>query len=143
MQIINHAQNIPDGIFWIANYNDNTFLQQYQPTKDTYIENKYTNINRKKLISFEIWNKKENIFSIITRINLEPNQRLIFRRRVRINIQSNSSEVMYLVGWQQTIENHNIQSILCIMDNGFIELIGRWKDNDSFYCSPILIDDEK
>lgn len=125
-------------LLWRAIYNDETWLNQVEADH----ENKYTDIDRNKLIAFELWSP--DYLKPVAKINLEPGQRLIYRRRVRGHVLSPENiEVMYLVGWQQTVQGQNVQSILCIHKDGSIEVIGQWSEKDAWYCSPVLRDEEK
>ena len=125
---------------WIAQYNDGEFLPQYEWSKGSIIkENKYGDIDRKRLIAFELVAKDRDNFCIW----LEPGQRLIYRRRSQLNVSMNQTVVFHLVGWQHTINGQNIQSMLLIHPSGDIEMIGKWKEDHVLYCAPILIEAEK
>lgn len=119
-------------LLWKAVYSDGTWLNS----------GNYADIDRRKLVAFELWS--QGYQKLIVRVNLELSQRLIYRRRVRAQVLSpNNSEVMYIVGWQQTIQGYNIQSILCVYEDGRIEVIGQWDETRAWLCSPVLRDDEK
>jgi len=125
--------------FWKAIYNDGTELPQYDGDK----VKKYTDIDRDKLIAFELLKSGDDI--PIVKINLEQDQRLIYRRRCRINISSSgrTDEAVYIIGWQRTIDGQNVQSILYVDEDCKIEMIGKWSEDNVLYCAPILIDEEK
>ena len=123
-------------ITWKAVYSDGKSLNQYNEDKSV---NKYTDIDRSKLTSFELYNKTKLIFKLI----LEENQRLIFRRRVSMDFQGNTTMVVYLVGWQKTIGKENIQSISYIFEEGLIIMGGQWKEKSDWFYAPNLIKEEK
>ncbi|MCP6727577.1 MAG: hypothetical protein KJI69_06215 [Patescibacteria group bacterium] len=100
--------------------------------------NKYTDIDRSKLHSFELHKGEQLIFRLI----LEEGQRLIFRRRVAQNLKGDKF-VVYLVGWQKTIGGENIQSISYVFEDGHIEMAGQWKEKSDWFYAPNLIKEEK
>ncbi len=126
-------------IYWKAIYNDGTELSQYE---EDGTENKYPDIDRSKLASFEIrkaglvgpnYEKDKLLFKMF----LEPGRRLIYRRRVLkkmkvggtptgIKIKKRWNEIVYLVGWQATIGDRNVQDIAYIFEDEHVELAGRW-----------------
>jgi len=91
---------------WVSVYNDNTRLPQFNEDGS---ENKYQDIDRGKLSSFEFYKDGK----IILVCDIAPGARLIYRRRVE---QSAGSEplVVYILGWQKTLNGLNSQSIVCI-----------------------------
>lgn len=123
------------GFYWRAVYNDGSFLNQYN---DDGTNNKYPDIDRVKLEFFELWNGEKLLF----RLHLEEGRRLIYRRRVGVAMGVGVTRVIYLVGWQQTINGVNVQDIAYIFSDGHVELAGKWEDDRTF-CAPNLIDCEK
>lgn len=127
-------------IFYNAIYSDGThftFSEDSQNSKD------YAKIDRTKLIAFEIYNDTK----LLHKLHLEPNQRLIVRRRYliqwgrRVNpdwkegddpekrmIGFHNEFPVYLVGYQETIKGENRQSILIIHPDGHTEAISKWKN---------------
>lgn len=120
-------------ITWKAVYSDGKSLTQYNEGKVS----KYTDIDRTRLKCFELYSDK-----LILRVHLGDGKRLIFRRRVHINMQSQVKSIMYLVGWQKKVGNENIQSIAYIFD-GHIEMAGKWDESSDWFYSPNLIKEEK
>jgi hypothetical protein len=119
---------------WRAIYNDNTFLNQYR--KDG-TANGYGNIDRTKLKSFEMYNTKDN--KSILKLDLEPGQRLIARRRTWQDLNTNEIiGYVWLIGWQKTINGKNKQTVYHILPDGKIEKHGKW-----FGGQPELRSDEK
>jgi len=119
---------------WKANYDDGSFLKQYNADGS---ENKYTDIDRSRLVSFELLSDDVVVF----RLFLEEGQRLIFRRRIVKTLDNKLKHMIYLVGWQQTINGKNVQSISYIFDDGLIVMAGNWKDCP--FNKPELLDCEK
>lgn len=110
------------GILWRARYKDGTTLEQYNSDGEA---NGYENINRDKLDAFEIFDSKDK--RLILRMFLEPEQRLIYRRRVWQDFRTgNIKFYLYMIGWQQTIKGQNIQSLNYIYPDGHVEQGGKW-----------------
>ena len=111
-------------IHWKAVYDDGTELTQFNEDGS---ENKYPDIDRRKLAFFELYNKEKLIF----RLHLEKGRRLIVRRRViakgKLGGKLIPTQVIWLVGWQWNANGRNVQDIAFIFDDGHVELLGRWK----------------
>ena len=122
-------------IIWKAVYSDGE-LNQYNEDGSV---NKYTDIDRTVLQFFELYNKDK----LILRVHLGDNKRLIYRRRVALNLQGKITEVVYLCGWQKTVNGENIQSIFYIFEDGHIEMAGAWNEESNFAYAPNLIKEEK
>lgn len=134
---------------WKANYEDGTSLPQYNEDGS---KNIYTDIDRSKLVSFEILNlieqkdeegkviKSEK--KIIHNLKLAKGQRLICRQRkfMRNDMVNN---IVWIVGWQQTVEGKNIQSIAYIYPDGKIEMSGSWKEYHPLFRKIELLPIEK
>lgn len=103
-----------------ANYSDGTNFEWDEDVPD---QKAYTQIDRTKLASIELFFGQK----LVHRLHLEKGQRLILRRRVKQNLLGGDMREIYLVGYQETIENKNRQAILAIFDDGHTELIGSWK----------------
>ncbi len=114
---------------WVAYYNDGTHLCQYD---DDGTENKYADIDRSKLDSFALYDRPAT--RKLFHLHIEPGQRLIYRRRVE-KIVGGPEQVCYMIGWQQTVGEQNIQSIAYVFEDGTIELAGRWRDDHSWFYS--------
>jgi len=129
-------------ITWKAVYENNEELPQFDENGK---ENKYTDIDRGRLKTFEILKNNKPVFCL----HLDKGRRLIFRRRVAKSLLSGEERVVYLVGWQQTIrepgnpKDVNTQDIAYIFeDDGHIELAGEWQNTRWFYA-PNLIEQER
>jgi hypothetical protein len=119
---------------WVARYNDETSLPQYNGDGS---ENKYSDIDRRKLVSFTLTEQVEDKNIHVLSLHLEPTQRLVYRRRVEM-VPGEEPVVIYLVGWQQTIQDgspdgRNIQSIGCVFPDLHIEWFGEFRDNHRWF----------
>ena len=121
-------------INWKANYNDGSFLKQYNAKGEP---SKYTDIDRSMLTSFELRDESR----IILKMNLSSEQKLIYRRRVQKNFFTGVDVPTYLVGWQQNVGGVNIQHIHLIYSDGSVETINKW--GERLYCSPNFLECEK
>jgi|SRR6266849_1935481 len=131
---------------WKAIYNDNTFYE----SSDTPGAKDYDKIDRSKLSAFEIFDSDTK--KLIYRLVLEPGQRLIYRKRGWQDFYTSEKLLeIYMVGWQQTVNGRNIQSISHIFPDGHVEQSGKWvsfeRENNSIKyddeTGPPLRDDEK
>ena len=122
---------------WKAFYNDQSSLPQFNADGS---ENKYADIDRSKLEAFAFFKDDALVFALY----LEPGQRLIFRRRVE-QPAGGESTVVYMAGWQQTIEGRNVQSIAYIFPSGAVHMAGPWRENHPWFYSiqpvPCEVDD--
>ena len=121
-------------LYWRAVYKNGDSLSQFDKEGR---ENKYTKIDRAHLERFELVKEnKEVSFSLI----LEEGQRLI-HRRIRFKTMNFKTgkiidTVAYMVGWQQTIEEKNVQAISYLLPNGSIIMAGKWKKGDALRNEP-------
>ena len=128
---------------WIARYNDDTELRQFDETG----ENKYTDVDRSKLKSFALYMDDYKEKQKAIEIHLSEGQRLIYRKRVEIRT-GDKKTVCYMVGWQQTVNQKNIQSIAYVFrDTAFkrcrIEMAGAFQEDHEWFYSPELLEIEK
>lgn len=104
---------------WKANYLGDESLEQYNEDGS---ENRYKDIDRTKLFSFELLNGDKRVYVLL----LHEGQRLIFRRRNWINLNGKLLKQVYLVGYQfNDSTGKNYQVINYIHEDGLVEL-----DND-------------
>lgn len=125
-------------IEWVAVYGQDEFFRQFNED-DT--ENKYMDIDRKKLIEFHILDRGtgKTVFALA----LEPEQRLIFRRRNSLNASTGDMNwTIYLVGWQQTVGGKNIQSLNWIFPDGSIIATGKFKEEHPIFYGIQLFPNE-
>ena len=121
---------------WVSVYNDNTRLPQFNEDGS---ENKYQDIDRGKLSSFEFYKDGK----IILVCDIAPGARLIYRKRVE---QSSSGEQLnvYLIGWQKTIEGKNVQSIACVPDyNDMILFSDGWREGSRWLYPVVELECER
>lgn len=124
---------------WRAIYDDGSELCQFN--KDG-LENKYTDINRDKLIQFTLWNKDTPILVV----HLDGYKRLIYRKRyavIAFGKRRGQKTLVHIVGWQQTKEGQNTQMICFVFEDGHIEVVDRFYENHPWFYSIIFMDIEK
>lgn len=121
---------------WIAIYKDSSVLTQFN---EDGTENLYLDINRNKLSEFRLHRPDgELVFSL----KLDPDQRLVFRRRNFLT-EAGDKVTWNILGWQQTINGKNIQSINYINDEGLpIIAAGKFNEDHPLYRSIELIEVE-
>lgn len=129
-------------IFWTAVYNDGTNFPQYE---EDGTENKYPDIDRSRLVAFDI--RKTETNRLIFRLHLSPGRnlicRLICRRRfiqkfcfgelTDPHMPFKKKSMIYLVGWQANIGGRNVQDIAYIFEDGHVELAGPWKEDNALF----------
>jgi len=107
---------------WKANYSDGTFLKQ---VNEDGTENHYQDIDRSKLSSFELFDGERRVYVLF----LHKGQRLIFRRRVTIDLFGQPRDIHYLVGYQYTDGDGSNKSVVnYVHEDGFVELDDERKD---------------
>lgn len=123
-------------VMWKAIYDDGIELPQYNEDGS---ENKYTDIDRTKLIKFILF--QDNNPKVV--IHLDKNKRLIYRRRVAMNFLSEITEVVYFAGWQEKKNGINIQSICFLFEDGHIEIIDGFKEGYPWFYSVVFMPEER
>ena len=114
---------------WKAIYDDGTSLEQ----------GNYEDINKEKLIAFEIWNGDIRLISL----RFQKGQRLIWRRRVEMS-QGGQKEVCHIIGKQETINGKNYQGIVGLFESdGRIEVTGKFEEGHPWFYSPQIHKGEK
>lgn len=96
------SQTFPQNVFeleWRAVYDDDTVLNQFTIKDGNRIENKYRDINRERLVRFDMVNPRTQKAHFA--LYLREGQQLIFRRRTLKKINQPDT-VIFLVGYQQT-----------------------------------------
>lgn len=107
-------------LHWIAHYDNGETLPQLLQNGET---NTYKQIDRDRLISFDIWRNEKLLFRLDLWPNAAGKKHLIWRKRHRI--RSDGTRTMFhLVGWLQedTIQMH------AVFDEGFVLSFGDWND---------------
>lgn len=122
-------------LMWIAVYEDGTNLRQFDENGH---EARYSDIERERLTEFHLVNKDDEARTIFA-LALDPGQRLIYRRRVATSGNNEPKWTITMVGWQQTINGQNVQSISWIFPEGGIIQTGRFReDHRLFYATELL-----
>lgn len=121
--------------YWIAIYNDGTTYPDRDEAR--LMRQQYREIDREKLAAFEVWEDDK----LILALNLEGNKRLIYRQRVQL-IPGKGETRIWLVGWQETKNGVNFQSIAYIFPNGEILLSGDWNNTIALFQKPQILDFE-
>jgi hypothetical protein len=109
---------------WVARYSNGSELLESSGAR-------YQDIDRYLLDRFIVHHNGRIVFQMW----LEDGQRLIFRRRVFKQVSTGKETIYYIVGWQMTIEGHNIQHLNFIEDvGGMVHSIGKFReDHPIFY----------
>lgn len=124
-----------DKYHWIARYNDGTFLPQINSSGT---RNSYQDINRDKLIAFEMWKDATRVLLI----RFAPGQRLIWRRRVEMS-PTGVAEVCHLIGKQETVNGKNYQGIMGLFESdGRIEVADRFEEGHPWFF-PVKVHTEE
>ena len=119
---------------WLAVYNDGTSLDQF----DGSDERLFSDIDQNKLKKFVIYNGSNGIdldmltgvftingsqISIDKRSNLDSDNRLIFFKRVRVDIGTTTIDenktTRYFIGYQTTVDGVNKKVMLSVMEDDF------------------------
>lgn len=96
LQLNNKGQYAKE-VYWIANYDDKTQLKQFEGTK----ENKYADIDRERLVRFDLIDYDTN--KAVLSVYINEGKQLIFRRRTLKRFDGSPDVVIFLVGYKQTI----------------------------------------
>lgn len=122
----------PNELTWVARYNSGHHVQY---NAEGEYQDKYADIDRENLKYFELWTVKP--YKCLIRLHFDtPDKRLIWRRRVFK--KTDGSEIpVYLIGWQITVGEQNIQSINVVFPDGHIEQIDKWQEDNPIFESPI------
>lgn len=124
-----------DKYHWKARYSDGTFLSQINPSGT---RNSYQDINRDKLVAFEMWRDTTRVLLI----RFAPGQRLIWRRRVEMS-PAGVAEVCHLIGKQETVNGKNYQGIVGLFESdGRIEVADRFEEGHPWFF-PVTIHKEE
>ena len=130
--------NTMQNIVWEVVYEDGETLPQYN---EDGTANKYTDIDRVRLKEFRLLS--DGIKKLV--IHLNGNKRLIYRKRVTMDIAGptqGQQRIVYLAGWQEKIDNRNIQMISFLFDDGHIEILDRFDENYVWSSSIVLLKEE-
>lgn len=120
---------------WKAVYDDDTKLSQFNSDGS---ENKYTDIDRSKLVQFVL--SFDTVPKLV--IHLDKSKRLIYRRRVAMN-SGGIIQVVWLAGWQEKRNGINVQSVSFLFEDGHVEVVDGFKENHSWFYSINFLEEEK
>jgi hypothetical protein len=134
---------------WRAVYSDGTFLDQVEVK--TGLENKYTDIDRSRLVIFALFPVNEREPKVV--LNLKSGQKLVYRRRslLRMNpgsvIEDNSiipaiRESVWILGFHENRQGVNVQMLAFVFEDGRVELLDRWRDDHTLYGPIVLLPEE-
>ncbi len=128
--------------YWRAVYYEGSMAEQYDAQGDKVIRG-YEDIDRQRLMAFEIREKITK--ALVHRVYMGPDKRLIWRMRHDRSSKDNfaGDTIVHLVGWQKTVEGHNVQAITCVFPDGHTELIDRWHEQHPWFYSVNLLDEEE
>lgn len=138
-------------IVWQAIYDDGERLSQYNGDGT---ENKYTDIDRSRLVQFILFEKNHLIGSGQERIlgnpkvviHLDNNKRLIYRHRVAMafsGTKQGNQETVHLAGWQEKKQGTNTQMICFLFEDGHVEIVDRFYENHPWFYHVIFLSEEK
>jgi len=115
---------LPDKTWWkwIAIYDGS---EQYPQYNEDGSENLYSSIDRKRLTSFAVLHEDK----IVIHVHMEGKRKLIARRIPLMQGLFNAKKVdeLFIVGWQELIEEINVQTIAVCFRDGHVELLPRFK----------------
>jgi len=121
----------PRLIRWRALYKDGKFLDQYKNPYDEDIEdqNKYTDIDRKKLVGFQLYQgiKKKRI---LAHLNIEKGYKFFYRQRVWKNVFTNEeTDRIHIIGWEKDLEDGKVDRIIVVVSNNgdSVMIYNDWK----------------
>jgi hypothetical protein len=121
--------------FWVAGYNDGTQLTQYAPDGR---ENKYTDIERRKLIQFILFRSGKPLVVI----HLDRKKKLIYRMRRAMN-NKGYEEAVFLAGWQEKRNSKNTQMIMFLFKDNHIEIVDRFYEDHLWFYAINFLPDER
>jgi hypothetical protein len=124
-----------DRTVWEAVYSDGTSLKQFNGDGH---ENKYTDIDRKKITQFVLYRDKKPLVII----HLGGKKRLIYRIR-RAQNNKGYTEAVYLAGWQEKQNGINTQMISFLFEDNSIEIVDRFYENHLWFYSINFIPEER
>ncbi len=120
-------------IHWVVQYNDGT-----QHDSDESGEGfKYQDIDRDNLSQFRMMDGNR----VVAVLHLTPERKLIYRKRVAVNVMTNNKVAVFLFGWQETIEfdtgpyvaKKSAQTLCALFEDGHIEVVNGFKENHPWF----------
>jgi hypothetical protein len=100
----------------------------------------YSKIDRQKLKIFELFEVDTN--KTVIKIDLEPKQRLIWRRRKAL-VPGKGEITVHIVGKQETIDGKNIQGLSLLYPDGSVNCFSRYNKKHPWLRPIKLLEIEK
>ena len=128
-------------IVWCAQMSDGSTLYQRGPDGE---KNGYHQIDRTKLVAFDLWQGDH----LICRIDMRPDRlgdspkHLIWRIRHMMNDRGRDDKI-HLVGWQRKVRGENVQAILYVFEDGTVLLGGEWGGDAEYMHGIVQLECEK
>jgi hypothetical protein len=120
---------------WKAIYSDGKSLKQFNSDGS---ENKYVDIDRKKIVQFVLYRNKKPVVII----HLGGKKRLIYRMR-RAQDNHGNQKAVYLAGWRETRNGMNIQMISFLFDDNHTEIVDRFSEDHLWFYNINFLKEEK
>lgn len=117
----------PEGITWLAHYDDGDQLAQANGTT-------YADIDRDRLQAFDLWRAGRLLVRVDMRNDGGPDhgpKRLIWRVRNQVDTGGHSLR-LHLAGWQRTVNGRNVQAICYVFEDGAVLLGGQFDESVPF-----------
>ncbi len=114
-------------IHWVVQYNDGT-----QHDSDESGEGfKYQAIDRKLLSQFRMMDGDR----VVAVLHLTPERKLIYRKRVAVNVTTNDKVAVFLFGWQEEVGCYgtNVQTLCALFEDGHIEITNGFREGHEWF----------
>jgi hypothetical protein len=89
-------------------------------------------VDRSQLREFRLYGQEKTV--IFRAFFDNPDRKLIFRRRVLLDMGGRVKDIVYLVGWHQNIEGVSVKSICYIYGDGHVEFDDSRNDLELVPC---------
>ncbi len=110
--------------YWKCQYNDGSEISSKDGAK-------YRDIDRSRIEKFVLL-QVDNDKPVLV-LNLGGSKRLICRMRTAITVQSGEKMTVWIVGWQATGRNGNLQRVNFVFPNGYIEETNGFKEGHKWF----------
>jgi len=122
---------------WVAIYNDGSSLSQL--SSDGVEVARYDAIDRVRLTHFIILGGDGKPIVVL---HLRPGSKLIYRQRVELGFSGEEKGRVILVGWQETRNGANFQSITAVFPD-HVEVMGRFEEGHPWLYPVVFREEEK